>query len=89
MVEDGSLWFTHVQVGSKNSLLRAVLFDEGHVDEVRRELVALGCSTEWDQPHKLVGVSVPDSASLSAVQEYLQGTSERGWLDYEEPILRQ
>lgn len=88
-VEDGTLWFSAVLIRSGNSLLRVVLFDPCRVDEVRKGLSGLGCSTEWDQPHKLVGVNVPYTSSLSAVQAYLQRESAQGWLDYEEPILRQ
>ncbi len=87
--ESGTLWFSGVLVRSGNSLLRVVLFDTSRVDEVRKGLSNLGCTTEWDQPHKLVGVNVPDTASLAAVQAYLQKESAQGWLDYEEPILRQ
>jgi hypothetical protein len=87
--EKGDLWFTRIQVESTNSLVRVVLFDVARLDELRQQLTQLGCSTEWDEPHNLVAVNVPDSADLSAIQNYLQTNSERGWFDYEEPILRQ
>lgn len=86
--KDGELWFSAILARSRNSLLRVVLFDPSRVDEVRACLSGLGCDTEWDGAHKLIGVNVPGTANLRAVQEYLQRESGRGWLDYEEPILR-
>jgi Domain of unknown function (DUF4265) len=87
--EGGNLWFSGILARSGNSLLRVVLFDAGRVDELRQQLTRLGCSTEWDEPHKLVSVNVPNSVNLGAIQAYLHVESNRGWLDYEEAILRQ
>jgi hypothetical protein len=89
MEEDGHHWFSRLAVPSENSLVRVALFEPSKVDELRQRLGQLGCSTEWDKPHRLVSVNVPVEASLEAVQEYLMTESARGWLDYEEPILRQ
>lgn len=86
---DGELWFSDVISRSRNSLLRVVLFDAARVAELRQCLMALGCTTEWDEAHKLVSVNVPETAVLTAVQDFLQAESAKGWLDYEEPILRQ
>lgn len=88
-VEDGTFWFSGVLNRSGNSLLRVVLLDPSRVGELRNGLSGLGCSTEWDQPHNLVGVNVPGAVSLAVVQAYLRTESAGGWLDYEEPILRQ
>ena len=87
--EGHNLWFAGMSIRSRNSLLRVVLFDAFRVQELRQRLTDLGCSTEWDQSHKLVAVNVPETARLTAVQSYLQAEAARGWLDYEEPILRQ
>jgi hypothetical protein len=66
-----------------------VFFDVSSVQGTRTALAALGCSTEWDEPHKLVAVNVPITARLVAVEEYLKTQAATGKLDYEEPILRQ
>jgi hypothetical protein len=87
--DDGDLWFSAVVGTSGNSLLRVVLFDETRIEELRQHLGNLGCSTEWDKTHDLVSVNVPMSARLGSVQEYLRNEAAKGWLDYEEPLLRQ
>ncbi len=86
---EGALWFSGVLVRSSNSLFRVVLFDAARADELHRHLIELGCSTEGVQHRNLVAVNVPESATLSAVQAYLHTESRKGWLDYEEAILRQ
>lgn len=65
-VEDDTLWFSGVLIRSGNSLLRVVLFDPSRVDVVRKGLSGLGCSSEWNQPHKLVGVNVSDQGVRSS-----------------------
>lgn len=69
--------------------LAVVLFDTTRVDELCRELEALGCETECYRTHKLVAVNVPRSVVLGSVQAYLRAQATQGWLDYEEPLLRQ
>ncbi len=86
---DGHRWFEAVLHRSGNSLVRIVFFDRTCFDRVRAELTALGCATEYLREHNLLAVSIPDSVRLTDVQQYLQGESGRGTLDYEEPILRQ
>lgn len=86
---EGVLWFEEVRARSRNSLVRAVLFEPARCEEIRRALGDLGCQTEWDQPHKLIAVNVPPSTPLRAVETYLDERLAAGWLDYEEPILRQ
>lgn len=85
--EDGRLWFTKVVRESGNSLIRVVFFDLARIAEVRRDLEALGCDTELSK--NLVAVNIPSTTSLADVQRYLGGKAAQGWIDYEEPILRQ
>jgi len=87
--EDGHLWFSAVQVSSGNSLVRVVLFDRSRFDELSRRLEHFGCSSEGFRDGKLVAVNIPKTAALDSIQEYLQAGSLEGWLDFEEPILRQ
>lgn len=87
--EDGHLWFEKIVVRSGNSLLRVVFFDRSCVDEIRKHLESLGCSTEYDKAHNLVAVSVPPSVALTAIQDYLRAESDAERIDYEEAILGQ
>lgn len=87
--EDGNPWFDAVLHRSRNSLVRAVFFDEAHVEEVSRRLVDLGCSVEYASSHKLLAINVPGEVNLANVQDYLASEAAAGTLDYEEPILRQ
>lgn len=87
--EDGHLWFSEVQVSSGNSLVRVALFDKSRFDELSRQLEHFGCSSEGFRDGKLVAVNIPKTAALDAIQEYLRSGSVQGWLDFEEPILRQ
>ncbi|MGA3144230.1 MAG: DUF4265 domain-containing protein [Verrucomicrobiota bacterium] len=86
---DGVLWFVRVVKPSANSLIRAVFFDTASIDEVRQKLSSIGCESEYFQKHNLIAINVPPEASLKAVQDYLAAVAARGWIDYEEPILRQ
>lgn len=87
--DQGVLWFEGIVASSENSLVRAVVFDEESAGAVRAALRELGCSTEWDQQHRLIAINVPSTTSLDAVEAYLEAEAGIGRLDYEEPILRQ
>jgi len=87
--QDGHLWFCEVQVSSGNSLVRVVLFDRSRFDELSRRLEHFGCSAEGFRDGKLVAVNIPRTVVLNSIQEYLQAGSLEGWLDFEEPLLRQ
>ena len=87
--EDGLPWFNKLLRRSKNSLLRAVFFDDARVDEVRRRLIDIGCSVEYAKDYKLLAISIPEAVRLTEVQDYLSSEATAGTLDYEEPILRQ
>ena len=86
---DNQLWFDDLIKPSGNSLLRAVFFDSSKVQEVREHLIRMGCSSEWDKNHSLIAIRVPLTANLASVQGYLGEQASAGYLDYEEPILRQ
>lgn len=86
---DGRLWFDKVVHRSRNSLVRVVFFHRAVVARVDKRLNQFGCSTEYIEAHNLLAVSIPATANLRDVQEYLQAEAAVGILDYEEPILRQ
>jgi len=86
---EGRLWFDKIIEKSGNSLIRIVLFDVSRCSEVRKQLLDWGCCSEWSEAHNLIAVNVPPKTELAEVQRYLQEQSKHGYLDYEEPILRQ
>jgi hypothetical protein len=55
----------------------------------RQTLSSIGCESEYFQKHNLIAINIPPEASLKAVQDYLAAVAARGWIDYEDPILRQ
>lgn len=87
--DGGVLWFERMVKPSGKSLLRVTFFQYVKVQEVRGFLKQMGCSTEWDNTHRLVAVSVPPDVNLEPVQSYLSEQAQLGYLDYEEPLLRQ
>lgn len=86
--EDGHFWFEAIVQPSGHSLFRVVFFDVHAKDRVNRELVELGCQTEYLEQHHLLAVSIPDSVTVAAVQHYLEQESATGSIDSEEAILR-
>ncbi len=87
--EDGVHWFDSIVDKSKNSLLRAVFFKPEQMPRIQDILVRLGCACEYLAAHKLMAINVPYQADLAAIQAILESEAENGFLDYEEPILRQ
>lgn len=86
--ENGRLWFDKVFRESSNSLLRIAFFNIEVKDRVNGLLVGLGCRTEYFEQRHLLAVSIPEAASLVAVQGVLIQEAAEGNIDYEEPILR-
>ena len=74
---------------SGNSLLRLIYADGADVVQIRTALKELGCSTEWDDNHRLISVNVPATLGMSRVRDFLDSRLERGISDYEETIVRQ
>lgn len=85
---DGELFYVSTSEPSGNSLLRVVFFDAAFVEDLRRQLNELGCSSELSHVDCLIAVNVPQSASLREVQQLLNAGCDKGQWDYEEPILR-
>jgi hypothetical protein len=87
--KDGTLYYKSTFKRSGNSLIRIVYLKETDPSVVRDKLKTFGCSSEWDETHHLIAVSVPPEVKLSDVQVFLQDGFEQGNWDYEEPILMQ
>ena len=86
---DGTLWYARTLTPSPNSLIRVVAYGGVGLESIRQDLSDLGCSTEVDAHRHVIAVSVPETASLSAVRAHLEAKHRKGVLDYEEPILRE
>jgi hypothetical protein len=80
--------FRKVLARSPRSLVRVIFHERSLIDEVRKHLKQLGCSTEYFGKIPIIAVDIPGSIDLLSVRRYLDPleTSER--LTYEEPILR-
>lgn len=87
--EGGIHWFDSIVEKSNNSLLRAVFFKPEQMPRVQGILVKLGCACEYLASHKLMAINVPYRTDLATIQAILESEAESGFLDYEEPILRQ
>lgn len=87
--QDGALTYKATISRSGNSLIRVVYYKGTDPSELREQIKALGCSTEWDDNHHLISVNVPPHVKLTDVQAFLQQGSEQERFDYEEPLLMQ
>lgn len=87
--EGSEFWFVGLVRRSENSLLRVVFFDLSCVDNIGKDLLEMGCYTEYLHEYRIMAVSVPSEVKLVDVQVYLQLEADAGRIDYEEPILRQ
>jgi hypothetical protein len=87
--ENGQLWFDRVTARSSNSLLRVIFFDRDCKPRIARELASAGCEVEFFDAYNLLAISIPANVNLSEIQAYLKRQVAAGFIDYEEPILRQ
>ena len=86
--KQGVLWFKELIVQSSNSLMRVVFFDEAQKERVSDDLAEKGCETEYMSQSKLLAVSIPKPDIVEDIRGYLQQQADAGFIDYEEPILR-
>src|SRR5262249_15631662 len=84
-----------VQPGG-HSTLRVILHEKGdsrsveeRVHELRKQLNALGCSSEIGHTAGLISVDVPPDTVLADVRSMLEEGMTRGDWDYEEATLRE
>jgi hypothetical protein len=87
--EDGVQWFSSMQVSSTNTLVRVILSDGRDPNETRQVLLELGCDSELSHLQCLFAVNVPAHVPIDSVRAVLDLAAAEGWLEYEEPILRQ
>ena len=82
---------------SGHSTLRVTLCDKAgdrrpvqeRVQELKKQLHALGCSSEISHIAGLISVDVPPDTVLADVRSVLEGGRTRGEWDYEEATLRE
>lgn len=87
--EEGNQWFASVQLPSTNTLVRVILSDGRDPNETRQVLLELGCDSELSHLECLFAVNVPSHVRIDSVRAVLDPAVAEGWLEYEEPILRQ
>lgn len=88
-LDRGILHYVATIQRSGNSLIRVSCFKDTDPERIRKDLERLGCETEIALAYRLVAVSIPQQISLEVVQRYLSEQAQEGYVDYEEPILRQ
>jgi hypothetical protein len=85
-VVDGELFFDSVVQASGNSVVRVIVNDEGSIAELRAQLLALGCDSEWWQ--NMVSVNIPAEISYTPVLRLLEEGQESDKWGFEEAVLR-
>ena len=84
---EGEVVFSELVRESGSSTLRVIVFDETHVEDVRRRLQAFGCSTELNVS-KMLGVDVPAHINLQRVRAWLMEEQSSGTLEFEDACIR-
>ncbi len=84
---EGEVVFSKLVRASGSSTLRIIIFEESHVEEVRRQLQKLGCTTELNVS-KMLGVDVPAQVDLQAVRTWLMEQQSSGTLEFEDACIR-
>ncbi|UPG85200.1 DUF4265 domain-containing protein [Luteibacter aegosomatis] len=87
--KEGVLWFDGLIKKSGNSLIRVVFFNRDALDPINQALMTMGCLTEYSKDFNLLATSIPEKVNLTEVQSFLADQEHLGFIDYEEPILRQ
>jgi len=84
-VLDGELFFEGVAQASGNSVIRVIVNDERSIPQLRAQLLALGCDSEWWQ--KLVSVNIPAGVSYTPVLRLLEEGQDNDKWGFEEAVL--
>lgn len=84
---DGLLYAKEIVAESGNSTIRILISDSACVEQVRADLLALGCSSELSNIGNLISVDIPDGISYAKVKKFLDaGEINRLW-EYEEACI--
>lgn len=85
---DGLLRYSGLVSPSGHSTVRIWVSKKEDVENIRKELRSMGCSTEMHLS-RLVSVDIPPSLSYPYVKNYLEKLENGGILEYEEACLGQ
>lgn len=87
--EDGALYFDELVKASNHSTIQMIIFDEGEVALIGKELENIGCTWEGSHLKNLIAIDVPKEVPYIIVKEYLdKGENENRW-SYKEACLGQ
>jgi hypothetical protein len=87
--DDGVLYFDDLVKASHHSTIQMIIFDEGEVALVGKELEDIQCTWEGSHIKNLIAIDVPKEVPYLIVKEYLdKGENENRW-SYKEACLGQ
>ena len=84
-VIDGELFFDRVVQPSGNSVVRVVVNNEESIPQLRAQLLALGCDSEWWR--NLVAVNIPSEIPYGPVLRLLEEGQAKDQWGFEEAVL--
>ncbi|OQP46228.1 hypothetical protein A4H97_31185 [Niastella yeongjuensis] len=85
--EDNAYYFDDFVAVSGNSTIRVFPFNDSIIEEIRKQLLHLGCESEVFLERKIIAVNVPVDVNYKPVKEYLDNGEETGNWTYEESCL--
>lgn len=85
---NGELFFRRPVRLSGNSTFRLLLSDPLKSANIRKDLAALGCETEFNQIAGVLAVEVPETISIGPFLAYIMRMKNSGDIDVEEGALR-
>ena len=85
---DGILSFNDMIVASGISTFRIIPADSSTIDAVRKDIEMLGCKSECDAKIGLIAAEISASKSINPFLDYLIDGKEKGFLDFDEGVLR-
>ena len=83
----GVLRFDRLVRPNGHSTVRLLFARESDVSATRKELVALGCSSELSDTSGLVAVDVPPSVDYEMLRQFFDKGERAGTFEYEEACL--
>ncbi|WP_337244746.1 DUF4265 domain-containing protein [Luteimonas sp. gir] len=86
--EGDELFFDRLIKPSGASTFRIIPVDPSDSENLRDDIKALGCSSEYNQHVGLIAAEVPASRSIQPFLDYIVERQERGIIDVEEGALR-
>jgi hypothetical protein len=85
--DEKAFYFDDFVSVSGNTTVRLYFKDETLIENVRRELIGLGCEAEIFLARKILSVNVPYNVNYKPIKEYLDKGEQQGKWQYEESCL--